>query len=52
MFTKKRGSQEILTKDIVECIERGQNMMESLKGTFPEKGGEPGKESGGKFGKF
>ena len=41
--------QELLTKVIVECIERGTKMLESLKETFPEKGGE---ESGWKFGKF
>ena len=37
--------QELLTNEIVECIERGTKMMESLM----EKGG---KESGWKFGKF
>lgn len=41
--------RELLTTDIAECIARGQTMMESLKDTFPEKGGEL---SGWKFGKF
>ena len=41
--------RELLTTDIAEGIARGQTMMESLKDTFPEKGGEL---SGWKFGKF
>ena len=41
--------RELLTKEIAEVSKRGQTMMESLKSTFPEKGGEL---SGWKFGKF
>ena len=41
--------QELVTNEIVKCIKRGTKMMESLKETVPEKGGE---ESGWKFGKF
>jgi hypothetical protein len=41
--------RELLTTDIADCIARGQTMMESLKDTFPEKGGE---SCGWKFGKF
>jgi hypothetical protein len=40
--------RELLTTDIAECIARGQTMMELLKDTFPEKGGE---SCGWRFGK-
>ena len=41
--------RELSTLHIVELIDRGQAMMESLKATFPEKSGEA---KAWKFGKF